>query len=256
MTSPFSLAGRRAIVTGGANGIGAAMCRGLAQAGADIFFTYRNDESAAAAVTDDIVGFGGKVDCAQIEASSPSAATDLLEQSSQHFGVADILVNNVGMTSRTVFPDISSHEYDEVMAVNLRLPFLLTQVLAIEMKASEIRGSIINVSSISATKANSRIAHYESSKAALNMLTRSAAYELGPYGIRVNSVSPGLTSTKFNRGQWRDDPAVWDERSKNIPLGRTGVPEDFAGVAVFLASGASSWMTGANIVIDGGASVL
>ena len=88
------------------------------------------------------------------------------------------------------------------------------------------------------------------------MLTKGAAYELAPFGIRVNTLSPGLTATKANRDQWRDHPEVWAERGKELPLGRAGTPEDFASAAVFLASAASSWMTGADLVIDGGDSVI
>lgn len=142
------------------------------------------------------------------------------------------------------------------MAVNLRFPFFATQAYAARMRGAGIGGSIINISSISATKAISAMAHYQCSKAGLVLLTRSTAYELAPFNIRVNTISPGLTATKANANQWRDKPDLWRERGKDIPLGRPGRPEDLAGAAVFLASDESAWMTGGELVVDGGEAVI
>lgn len=246
------LSGRTAVVTGGANGIGAGIALGLAEAGADVFFTSRADRPAAKAMKSALTEYGVRAEFMMLEAGDNGSVERLLDETELAFGLADVLVNNAAMTTRTGFLDLTVDEYERVMTVNLRFPFFLTQAFAQRLRDAGEQGSIINVSSISATKAISAMAHYQCSKAGLAMLTKGASYELAQYGIRVNSISPGLTATKSNRSQWQDDPGLWHERGKDIPLRRTGQPEDLAGAAVFLASDASSWMTGADIIVDGG----
>ena len=169
-------------------------------------------------------------------------------------GSIDILVNNVGVTTRTAFTETTSEQFDFVFSNNLKFPFFLSQRVVKHQLDRKIEGSIINISSVSAYKAISKMAHYQCSKAGLSMLTKSLAYELAPHRIRVNTISPGLTATQGNRNQWEGDPELWRHRGKDIPLGRAGVAADHAGAAVFLASDESSWMTGGDIVIDGGES--
>ncbi|WP_030621092.1 SDR family NAD(P)-dependent oxidoreductase [Streptomyces sclerotialus] len=246
------LTGRRAVITGGANGIGRAIATAFAREGCDVFFTARADEDAARSVRAELREHGVRADYMLLDGADPDSATRLLDTTAETLGLADILVNNAGTATRTGFLDLTFEEYERVMAVNLRFPFFTTQAFAARLRAADTPGSVINISSISATKAISAMAHYQSSKAGLSMLTRSASYELAPFGIRVNTISPGLTATNANAVQWRDDPDLWRERGKDIPLGRTGNPEDLAGAAIFLASDESAWMTGGDIVVDGG----
>jgi glucose 1-dehydrogenase/3-oxoacyl-[acyl-carrier protein] reductase len=250
------LDGKRAVITGGSNGIGRAIAEAFAREGADVFFTIRDDETAAREVVHYADQFGHKIAFKQLDATDVSNVDRLLDESVAFLGHVDLLVNNAAAITRTRFLDITLEQYSTVLDVNLRFPFFATQAFARHMKEHSIKGSIINVSSVSATRAVSQMAHYQCSKAGLHMLTRGAAYELGPDGIRVNTISPGLTATKANQNQWRDDPERWQHRGKDIPLGRTGIPTDHAGAAVFLASDESSWMTGGNLVIDGGAEVV
>ena len=252
----FDLSGKAAIVTGGANGIGRAIALALGSAGADVFVTARADEEAAVEVVAQLRGFGVRAAYMLLDGSEDGGAGRLIGEGLGFLGAADILVNNAATAARTPFLDMSELEYDRTQAVNLRFPFFTLQAFARVLVARGTGGSIINVSSISAFKAISRLSAYQCSKAGLSMLTRSAAYELAPHRIRVNTISPGLTATKSNRNQWRDDPKLWAERGKDLPLGRPGVPEDFAGAAVFLASDASRWMTGADLVVDGGDAVI
>lgn len=250
------LKGKRAIVTGGANGIGRAIAEAFAREGADLFFTARSDVEAADAARIVFQGYGVRADYMLLDVGEPDSVARLIERSETVLGLADILVNNVATGKRGEFLATHVDDYDRTMAVNLRFPFFATQAYARRMHAASIPGSIINIGSISATKAISAVASYQCSKAGLVMLSRSAAYELAPFQIRVNTISPGLTATKSNANQWRDQPEVWRERGKDIPMGRTGVPADIAGAAVFLASQESSWMTGAELVVDGGEAVI
>lgn len=250
------LTGKRAVVTGGSNGIGRAIVEAFAAEGASVLFTFRADQQAALAVSAAVEGRGGRAWAIPLDAARLGAAEELLEAAVETLGGIDVLVNNAATTTRTAFLDITAAQYAAVLDVNLRFPFFLTQLVARHMKDAGVRGSIVNVSSVSGTSAISRMAHYQCSKAGLDMLTRGAAYELAPFGIRVNGIAPGLTATKANRNQWEGDPALWESRTRDIPLGRPGVPADHAGAAVFLASDESAWMTGARLVIDGGDSTV
>ncbi|MCC5670377.1 glucose 1-dehydrogenase [Nostoc sp. CHAB 5784] len=250
------LRGKRSIITGGANGIGKAIAEAFASEGADVFLTAQTDEAAAQNLCEHLSSFGVRTSYTLLNAQEPDAVSHLFAASHKLFGCADILVNNAATATRTAFVDFSLEEYNRTLEVNLRFPFLTTQYFARACIADSRQGSIINISSISATKAISKMSAYQCSKAGLLMLSKGAAYELASHGIRVNTISPGLTATKANSDQWLHNPSVWAERGKDIPLGRTGQPKDIAGAAIFLASEESSWITGANIVVDGGDSVI
>lgn len=252
MSGDFDLSGKSAIVTGGANGIGRAIALALGQAGADVFLTARADAAAAEEVVAALRRLGVRAHYMLLEAADDDAPERLFAEAEAALGPADVLVNNAAVVARTPFLEMDGAEYDRTLGINLRFPFFALQRFAQSLIGRGAGGSAINVSSISAFKAISRLSAYQCSKAALSMLTKGAAYELAPHGIRVNTLSPGLTATKANRDQWQGNPALWAERGKDLPLGRPGVPEDFAGAAVFLASGASGWMTGADVVVDGG----
>ena len=244
------LLNKRAVITGGSNGIGRAIVEAYLQEGADVFFTVLSDVEKANSILEAFPE--SKVHYLKVDASRLEYVDLLVARAREFLGGIDILVNNAATITRTRFLDISATEYEKVMDVNTRFPFFVTQAVARYMVKHECQGSIVNISSISAFSAISKMAHYQCSKAALNMLAKSAAYELAPYGIRVNTILPGLTATKANRNQWEGNPSLWANRSSGIPLGRTGIPMDHAGAAVFLASDESSWITGAEIVIDGG----
>ena len=246
------LAGKRAIITGASNGIGAAIARRFAEEGADLFLAYGKDRTAAESVLDFVRGQGSRAAILSVDLSDFRQVEELLEQAFAFLGSVHILVNNAAAITRTKFLDLTVEQYDKILDINLKAPFFLLQGVARHMIASGIGGSVINISSVSAVSPVSRMAHYQCSKAGLNALAMSAAYELGAAGIRVNTIMPGLTATKTNRNQWEGDPALWAKRSAGIPLERTGVPEDHVAAALLLASDESSWITGTEIVIDGG----
>lgn len=250
------LAGKKAIVTGASNGIGLAIARAFVREGADLLVTARSNPEATEELAREAKALGRHVACIQLACQDDDAVERLFEAADSQLGPADILVNNVGTGSRTPFLELPKSEYDLAFKVNMEFPFFATQRFARANVARQAPGSVINVASVSAFKAISRMSAYQSSKAAMAMLTKGAALELAPHGIRVNTLSPGLTATNANASQWRDHPERWQERSKDLPLGRTGVPEDMVGAAIFLASDESSWMTGGHIVIDGGDSVV
>ena len=245
---------KKAVVTGGSNGIGRAIVEAFIQEGADVFFTTLNDIRRAQEIVDaypeDRVGF------IKMNATEFDSVARLFDEATGFLESVDILVNNAAGITRTGFLDLTLEEYEFVMNTNARFPFFATQVFAKHMVEKGTQGSIINISSVSSFSAISKMAHYQCSKASLTMLSKSAAYELAQYGIRVNTISPGLTATKANRNQWEGNPGLWAERSQGIPLSRTGKPQDHAGAAVFLASDESSWVTGIDVIIDGGRSVV
>jgi glucose 1-dehydrogenase/3-oxoacyl-[acyl-carrier protein] reductase len=249
------LRGKRALITGASAGIGRAIAETFIVQGADVFITARTDEAGARAVIALAEHLGQRAGFTLMDAASTSTDA-LIEEAQAAIGPVDILVNNPAFITRTPFLELSEDEYEQTLAVNLRFPFFMAQRFARDCIARKQGGSIINISSVSAFKAVSRMSAYQASKAALSMLTRSCAVELAPYGIRVNTISPGLTATSGNANQWRDAPEIWQNRKKEIPMQRAGIPSDMAGAAILLASDESSWMTGADLVIDGGHSCI
>lgn len=252
MTVTRPLAGKTALVTGGSNGIGAAIARAYAGAGAHVVFSFRQASDNADRIAAELTALGVEARAFQADFALAGAADRLWREALTLTGQIDVLVNNAGAITRSEFLQITQDELERIMTVNFYAPWQLSRLFADHVIGRKAAGSIINISSVSAHRAVSRMPHYQCSKAALNMLTKSIAYELAPHGIRANSISVGLTRTNTNRNQWEGQPEVWRQRSQGIPLGRTGVPEDFAGLAVLLASDASSWITGADIVADGG----
>lgn len=249
------LANKTALITGGSKGIGRAISLAFSREGSEVIFTYAKDKVSAEMLCQDISLQGGRAHAICIDHSNPNSAEEIFQRTVEINPKIDILVNNVGIFHRGSFLEITREQYDEVLYVNFGVPFFLCQHFARYMKSSGSGGSIINISSLSSFLSRSCMAHYQCSKAALTMLSRSLALELGEYGIRVNTVSPGLTATEANRDQWQHKDIVWKERSACIPLRRAGIPEDHAGAVVFLASDDAKWITGADVIIDGGMSI-
>lgn len=248
----MNLKNKVAIVTGGSHGIGEAIVKRFSSAGANVLFTYKNSKEKAEEIIAGSLQEHGKIVAMQCDMSDVSCCNDIIERCIDEFGNTDILVNNVGILTRDSFMTINEDDYDRVLNTTLKVPFFLTQSVARRMITEETRGSIINISSLSARICRSRVAHYQIAKAGMENLTKSAAFELAEYGIRVNGICPGLTATNANREQWESQPVLWKNRAENIPLGRTGIPQDHAGAALFLASDEAAWVTGTTITIDGG----
>ncbi len=246
------LLGKKAIVTGANKGIGKAIALGFAKEGAEVVIGYCSDKEAAFATLEQISAAGVKATAIQVDMSQSESIAQFFLESVNFLGDVDVLVNNAGIVSYLPFLETTESDLDHVMDVNFKGPFLLLQHFSRYIESLKHGGSVINVSSISATLTVPNLVAYQCSKAALSMLTKGTAIELAP-GIRINTLAPGLIATDLNRFLWEGDTAGWEQLSKIIPLGRTGFPDDQVGAAIFLASDESSWMTGSCITIDGGA---
>ncbi|MBI3948321.1 MAG: SDR family oxidoreductase [Armatimonadetes bacterium] len=245
----FRLDDRVAIVTGGSKGLGRAMARALAEAGADLVVTSRHlDEAEDAAA--EIRGVGRRAIALESDVSDPAAAKALAERARAEFGRIDILVNNAGINPRGPALELSEAEWHECLETNLTGPWLCSRAVAPYMMARRW-GRIINMASMLASVTIPGRTPYASSKGGLLMLTKTLALEWAPYGITVNAICPGPFETEINR-QLLQDPAAYQAFLAKIPLGRWGQPEELGPLAVYLASEASAFMTGAALAIDGG----
>jgi len=247
--SRFSLEGKVSLVTGGSRGIGRAIALALADAGADVAVSSRKLPDLEA-VADELQQKGVKSMAVASHIAKGEESRALVDRVKGEWGKIDILVNNAG-TNPYYGPllEVEEWAWDVTMNVNLKGPFLLSQVVAGVMK-EQGGGSIINIASIMGI-VPSELGIYSVSKAGIIMLTQVLAREWGQYEIRVNAIAPGVVKTKLSEALWKD-PAKGEEAAKSKALGYIGVPEDIAGAALFLASDASSYITGEVIVVDGG----
>ena len=246
----FDLTGKAAIVTGGAMGIGQGIALRLAEAGAAVMITDINLEAATNTVNQ-IRSTGGKAEAIKADASSVADARRTAQETVRAFGRLDILVNNAGIYPFAPALQLTEEVWDRVVDINLKGLFFYTQAAAQEMLNEGHGGKIINIASIDALHPTGNLVHYDASKGGVVMVTKALALELGPHNIRVNAIAPGGIQTPGASG-----PAVSDELMQaflaKIPLRRMGVPDDIAKVVLFLASGASDYMTGSLVVVDGG----
>lgn len=249
MLTSTSLAGKCALVTGAQQGIGAAVVRALAAAGADVAINWLDDEAAAEALASDVRQLGRRAATTQGNVGKRPEAYRIVDEAMNHLGRLDILVNNAGIFPRSEFLELPEAEWDDVLDVNLKGSFLVAQAAASCMVANQVRGAIVNVSS-SAVRGHPGGVHYSASKAGVIGLTRAMALALAPHGIRVNAVAPGLTNTAQPRHEFSEE--ALQAAGKNIPLGDLAQPADIADVIVFLASDASRFMTGEIVHANGG----
>jgi NAD(P)-dependent dehydrogenase (short-subunit alcohol dehydrogenase family) len=234
----FSLRGRSAIVTGASRGIGWALAEGLAQAGASVVAVARSGRPAES--------FSAAVEYRSCNVLDIPAFEVCRDAAIERAGRLDILVNCAGIS-------ISSHEidtFDQTIETNLRGPYLCARAVTATMRERG-RGSIINVTSLASFRGFPDNPGYSAAKGGLRHLTRSLAYDLGPDGIRVNNLVPGYIATDMTAAS-NADPVAHEQRSKHTMLGRWGHPDDLMGAAIFLASDASAYVTGQDIVVDGG----
>ena len=243
------LAGRVAVVTGAQQGIGAAIALAAAEAGASVVVNYLDDEEAAAAIVASARAAGAGAVAAQADISQPEQVERLMAAADE-FGGIDILVNNAAVFPRTAFLDMTEADWDGVLTVNLKGPFLCSSAAARRMAAASREGAIVNLASGAAFRSSPRGAHYVASKAGLVGLTRATALELAPHGIRVNAIAPGLADTAQPRYGMTEDEIA--EAADLIPLKGLTLPGDVADLAVFLASAAARRITGQTIHINGG----
>jgi L-rhamnose 1-dehydrogenase len=247
------LEGKVAIVTGAARGIGRAIALRLGQEGARVAIVdLREAEGRETARVIQVAG--GQAYFIRADVSDSTQVQAVVRAVLDRWDTIDILVNDAGICPFEDFLEMPESLWDQVLDVNLKGYFLVSQAVARVMVERGIRGRIIAVSSISAEFGGSSQAHYCASKAGINLLVKSMAISLGPHGITVNAVLPGTVETDINR-EALADPAARDYWSQRAPLGRLGQPDDIAGPVLFFATDDSAWCTGALLVVDGGTSV-
>jgi NAD(P)-dependent dehydrogenase (short-subunit alcohol dehydrogenase family) len=244
-----SLQGKVALVTGAATGLGLGIAEALAARGARLVLNDIDADRLSAAV-EGLAG-GGDAELVVADVSDAGDATRLVAAGEAITGRLDILVNNAGIQLSKPFADHTVADWDRVMGVNLRGPFL-TMVAAVPRMIEAGAGSIVNISSISARYAGLPHAAYSASKAGVVSLTREAALELAPHGIRVNSVAPGPNATPMNEVL---DPKIFAAIGDSIPIGRWGSPADIGAAVAFLASDEAAYITGAILPVTGGADI-
>ncbi len=250
----FGLTGKRAVVTGGSRGLGREIALALAEAGADVVITGRT-QSTLDSAAEAIRKHGRQAWTVRGDMAVPEQCRSTFEQILSQLGPIDILVNNVGNRVENVSIEEETVEtWLHMMDRNLTSCFLGTKIIGTDMLARGKGGRIINIASISGMIANRGIGgrHYEAAKAAVIHFTRCAAADWALHGVTVNAICPGLFMTDINRKAKEKSPEVIDIFVKNVPMGRAGEPHEIGPLAVYLASPAAAYVTGACYVIDGG----
>ncbi|MBS3975621.1 MAG: 2-dehydro-3-deoxy-D-gluconate 5-dehydrogenase KduD [Syntrophomonadaceae bacterium] len=245
----FKLTGKVAVVTGASTGLGQAMAVGLAEAGADVVITGNShalDDTAAS-----IEAVGQKCLALKVDLTNQTCAARIIEQTATHFGRVDILVNNAGSIRRAPAIDFSEKDWDDILNLNAKTVFFLSQAAARQMLKQGEGGKIINIASLLSFQGGILVPSYAASKGAVASLTKALANEWAPLGINVNAIAPGYFITNVTEGIWRDE-----KRNKSvlerIPAGRWGNPKDLQGAVVFLASQTSNYLHGSTLLVDGG----
>lgn len=251
-SSPFDLTGRVALVTGASRGLGFAIARGMAEAGATVVLNGRKaDELAKAA--ESLVKEGLKADIAVFDVTArPAIDAGIAAVGAKHARI-DILVNNAGIQRRAPMPEFKAQDWDDVIATNLTAPFAVSQAVLPGMIERK-HGKIVNIASLLSEFGRATVIPYAAAKGGIRQMTRGMAVELAPHNIQVNAIAPGYFATEMNRALI-DNVEFNSWVCKRTPAGRWGEPAEIAGLAVFLASRAADYMTGQIVFMDGGMSI-
>jgi L-rhamnose 1-dehydrogenase len=248
------LVGKKVLVTGASAGIGRAAAIGAARHGADVAINYNSDDAGAASCVGEIEALGRRALAIKGDVADPATAADFVARATDALGGVDVFVNNAGICPFHAFLDMPVETVERTFRVNLHGAYFMVQAAANAMVAQGTGGAIVAVSSISALVGGEYQTHYTPTKAGVHSLMQSAAIALGRHGIRCNSVLPGTILTDINK----EDLADGEKRARmaaRVPLGRLGEPDDLAGPIVFLASDLARYVTGAALLVDGGAFV-
>lgn len=240
-----------AVVTGADSGIGRAIALLFAREGAAVLVNYAHNEQKANEVKDMIEAQGGNCCVQQADVSQCEQATGLARRAVEQFGRLDILVNNAGMEIHEKFLDVTEEQFDRVIGVDLKGPFFCAQAAAQEMIKLNVRGRIINISSVHEDLPMPENVPYCCAKGGVRMLMRTICLELAKYNITVNNIGPGAIDTPID-ADVKADPAKYKALLDEIPVRRMGQPEEVAHLALYMASGAAEYVTGSTFFIDGG----
>jgi glucose 1-dehydrogenase len=259
LTAPVSkgsdrLLGRKVLVTGSSKGIGRGIAVRLAEEGADVVINYNSDPKGAEEALAEVEALGRRGAIIKANLGTVAEVRDLVARSADALGGLDVLVNNAGIEKHAAFWDVTENDFDAVLNVNLKGVFFATQAFVQQCITSRRPGKIVNISSVHEELAFPNFAAYCASKGGVRMLTRTLAVELGALGITINSIAPGAIETPINT-KLLNDPVKLNSLVGQIPLSRLGKPNDVAGLAVFLASPDSDYVTGTTYLIDGGLTV-
>lgn len=247
----YSLAGKVALITGGRRGIGKTIALAFAEAGADVSVCdVIMDDGQLDGVAEEIKRLGRRSLAIQADTSRKTDVDNLVNRVMDELGAIDILVNNAGIGVPGKLVDLKEDEWDRVIDTDLKGYFLCAQAVGKKMIERK-QGNILCIASQFAFKAAPGLGVYSIAKAGVVMLTRVLARELGSYGIRANAIAPGLVKTELSRHDW-NNPDIRAQREAAIPIGRLAETDDLASIALFLASKASSYITGHTILVDGG----
>jgi len=238
----FSLEGKTALLTGGGRGIGQAIASGLTKAGASVAIFEKNIEQNI---------LPDKIKIYTVDLVKHMDLEQHFNDFINDFGAINILINNAGITKSSPSENYSENDWKTTLDINLSSIFLMCQLAGRKMIQQEIGGSIINVTSIGGSQGFPNNPAYCASKGGVRQLTKALAHDWGKYGIRVNNLVPGYTHTPMNQKSWEDNN-LRQERATHAMLGRWAEPEDMIGAAIFLASDASSYVTGSDLYVDGG----
>ncbi len=245
----FSLKGKVAIVTGSGRGIGAAIARILSSAGAKVVVTSRHEDEFAV-VVGEIKRAGGEAWGIQCDVSREDDVKALVDKTVKKYGSLDIMVNNAGVFEQTPVDEMETALWKKVQGPDLDGVFFCTKYASLQMKKKGW-GRIINLSSVAGIRGSEASAAYCAAKFGVRGITKSSAVDLAKFGITVNAICPGLIETAMTKG-FTSDKKILAEMLQPVPTGRVGVPEDIASAALFLASEEASYVTGTELVVDGG----
>jgi 2-dehydro-3-deoxy-D-gluconate 5-dehydrogenase len=247
-SNPFDLTGRVALVTGTSRGLGAAMAKALAAAGADVAV---HDRERPCVTEEAIKAMGRRSWCLGADLADRAAADDMVAEAIGKAGRIDILVNNAGIIRRQPAATHSDEDWDAVLEINLTTVFRLTRTVGRHMLDRGEGGKIVNIASLLSFQGGLTVPGYAAAKGGVAQLTKAFANEWAPHGINVNAIAPGYMETD-NTAPLRADPLRTRQITDRIPAGRWGAPEDLSGAVVFLSSSASDYVHGHVVVVDGG----
>ncbi|WP_386693169.1 MULTISPECIES: gluconate 5-dehydrogenase [Lonepinella] len=249
MKDLFSLNNKRILITGSTRGIGRLLAEGVAEQGAEVIINGTNQQKAQA-VTDELNAKGYKAQAVAFDITDTQAVQQAVDHIEQHIGAIDVLINNAGIQRRHPFCEFPEQEYDEVIRVNQKSVFIVSQIVARYMVKRQ-QGKIINIGSMQSELGRDTITPYAASKGAVKMLTRGMCVELARYNIQVNGIAPGYFKTELTK-PLVENKEFSDWLCKRTPAARWGNPEELIGAAVFLSSKASDFVNGHLLFVDGG----